>query len=90
MSDKRYRFTQGHRAFEIHAEQEGNARYMVRMHELSGRSSGNHRIGYLTGHGKHWLGECYGSSAPGTQKASTAKDACFALAEDAVQRGVFG
>lgn len=87
MATKRFSFSHQDRIFQIHAEQEGVARFMVRMGE--GDSSSLLRIGYMCGSGRYWSCEFYGKSAPRSLATSSAKEACHALALDAITRGMF-
>ena len=57
----------------VEAEQEGNARYMVRM-AIPGRMA-RIRIGYLTGCKKTWVAEFFGKK-PASMQATSAKSAC--------------
>jgi len=81
--DKSYRFEVNRRHFQVSAQNEGDCRWMVRMSELGmdGKailSRTNLRIGYLTGRGRNWLAEFFGSHP--SVAAKTAKSACLALA----------
>ena len=51
---KKFNYTIGSHNIEVHAEQEGDSRFMVRM-SCAGRLA-NVRIGYLTGAGRKWCG----------------------------------
>lgn len=89
---KSYDFQIGNRKFRVHAEPEGECRYMVRMSEVDAKNlpiprRANLRIGYLTGRASSWLAEYFGAH-PSTP-ASTARAACLALATWAEQRPGF-
>lgn len=79
---KKFNYTIALHNIEVHAEQEGDSRFMVRM-SCAGRLA-NVRIGYLTGAGRKWLAEFFGSrpSVP----CKSAKQACEILAKAAVKQ----
>lgn len=79
---KKFNYTIASHNIEVHAEQDGDSRYMVRM-SCAGRLA-NVRIGYLTGAGRKWLAEFFGSrpSVP----CKSAKQACEILAKAAVKQ----
>ena len=67
----------------VEAEQEGNARYMVRL--SIPKRMGRVRIGYLTGTKRTWLAEFFGQT-PRSVPATSAKAACRSLAEWAIRQ----
>lgn len=79
---KKFNYTIASHNIEVHAEQDGESRYMVRM-SCAGRLA-NVRIGYLTGAGRNWLAEFFGArpSVP----CKSAKQACEILAKAAVKQ----
>lgn len=65
----------------VAAEADGEARYMVRM-AIPGQLSQEVRIGYLTGSGRKWVAEFFGTRPAVT--ANSAREACLLLAKAAV------
>ena len=83
MRARKYQFTLAGTPLVVEAEQEGNARYMVRL-SIPDRM-GRVRIGYLTGAKRTWLAEFFGR--PGhSSPANSAKAACHQLAERAINQ----
>jgi hypothetical protein len=82
MRNKKFNFTLNQTEFLVHAEQEGNCRFMVRLSKVnaSGTPVGWNRIGYLTGKDKNWVAEYAGKSRNG----SSAKQACLFMADYAL------
>jgi hypothetical protein len=78
MSAKKFNLTVNDVPVIVEAEQEGNARYMVRM-SIPGRMA-RIRIGYLTGAQRTWLAEFFGGKRQSVPAVS-AKNACRMLAE---------
>lgn len=83
MTTKTFKFDVTDTPVVVEAEQEGNARYMVRM-LIPGRMA-RIRIGYLTGTKRTWLAEFFGGKRP-SASATSAKDACRQLATWASQQ----
>lgn len=77
MASKRYITSIAGVSVQIEAEDEGNCRYMVRM-SIPGCMAPV-RIGYLTGRGRSWLAEFFGTRP--SQATASCKDACHALAQ---------
>ncbi|MBC3871747.1 hypothetical protein [Undibacterium oligocarboniphilum] len=78
MSDKNFTIILNQTTVRIEAEEEGRARYMVRM--VKNGESGATRIGYLTGANQTWLAEPY-SGTKQSFTATSAKEACTILAK---------
>lgn len=83
MTTKTFKFNVGNTPVIVEADQERNARYMVRM-SIPGRMA-RIRIGYLTGTKRTWLAEFFGGKRP-SMPAVSAKEACRQLAEWATQQ----
>lgn len=83
MTTKTFRFNVGNTPVVVEAEEEGNARFMVRM-SIPDRMA-RIRIGYLTGAKRTWLAEFFGGKRPSLSVVS-AKEACQKLAEWASQQ----
>ena len=83
MDNKTYALSVGTTSLVVEAEQEGNARFMVRL-SIPNRLM-RVRIGYLTGARRTWLAERFGPNAPSVP-ATSAKAACQSLAEWAIRQ----
>ena len=85
MPNKRYSFLIGQSALtaQVEADQEGNARFMVRL-TIPDRLV-RVRIGYLTGARRTWCAELFGRPARSVP-ATSAKAACRFLFEEAVKQ----
>lgn len=77
---KNFNYTIGTLPIDIHAEKEGDCRYMVRL-SCAGKVS-NVRIGYLTGSHRKWLAEFFGARP--SVACKSAKEACEVLAKAAI------
>ena len=78
MANKTFVYEIGCATVRVEAEEDGAARYMVRM-SIPGRMA-RVRIGYLTGARRTWLAEFYGRKRCPIS-ASSAKEACRLLVE---------
>lgn len=78
-----FHFTLQGVAVSVHADKEGESRYMVRMAKVNSTFL---RIGYLTGGRGTWVAERPGLK-PVTQRFDTAEAACQALASWALDAG---
>ena len=83
MPTKHYVFNIDGRSIKVEAEQEGNARYMVRAIPSDTGVPARIRIGYLTGAAKTWHAEFFGGRFA---NATSAKQACLALATWAIKQ----
>ncbi len=85
MKDKKFTVKVKGIDVQITAEEDGEARYMVRMSKAdSGRCGVGVRIGYLTGKQRKWVGES-SRDARLTVPSDSAQDVCKKLAELALE-----